>query len=97
MWLQEEDKNTRFFHKMTDAHRRRNHLSRIKINGEWFSEDAEMKTHVVRAYQGLLSATGKGQPCSNKLSFESLELSEVAALELPFSDEEVFFFFFFLS
>ena len=30
--------NMRFFHKMANAHRRRNQLSRIRINGVWCTE-----------------------------------------------------------
>ena len=32
-WLKEGDKNTRFFHRMTNAHRRRNFLQNLSING----------------------------------------------------------------
>ena len=31
--LKEGDRNTNFFHKMTNAHKRRNSLVKIKING----------------------------------------------------------------
>ena len=33
VWLKEGDRNTGFFHKMVNAHRRRNNVDRIKING----------------------------------------------------------------
>lgn len=56
MCLKEEDKNTRFFHMMADANRRRNHLFKLKINGEWFSEGVGLKELVVRAFQHLLYA-----------------------------------------
>ena len=32
IWLKEGDRNTSFFHKMTNAHRRRNQMARVKIN-----------------------------------------------------------------
>ena len=33
VWLSEGDRNTSFFHKMANAHRRRNMMFRVKING----------------------------------------------------------------
>ena len=38
VWLKEGDRNTRFFHKMANAHRRKNQIGRIRINGVWFTE-----------------------------------------------------------
>ena len=39
IWLREGDRNTGFFHRMASAHRRNNSLDRIKINGDWLSEE----------------------------------------------------------
>ena len=39
VWLKEGDRNTDFFHKMVNAHRRRNNVDRIKINGAWLTEE----------------------------------------------------------
>ncbi|RVX04070.1 hypothetical protein CK203_015497 [Vitis vinifera] len=37
-WLKEGNKNTGFFHKMTNSNRRRNCLKKIKVNGTWLLE-----------------------------------------------------------
>ena len=37
LWFKEGDKNTGFFHRITNAHRRNNSLDKIKINGVWSS------------------------------------------------------------
>ena len=41
LWLREGDRNTGYFHRMATAHRRRNSLDRIKINGVWLSEEQD--------------------------------------------------------
>ncbi|RVW39225.1 LINE-1 retrotransposable element ORF2 protein [Vitis vinifera] len=51
MWLKEGDRNTGFFHRMTNAHRRNNSLDRIKINGVWMTEEQEMREGIVSAFQ----------------------------------------------
>ena len=58
--MKEGDRNTRFFHKMANAHRRINHFSRIKINGEWLEESFGMKEQVVRAFRNGCSLQGSG-------------------------------------
>ena len=58
MWLKEGDINTSFFHKMVNAHRRRNHVDKIKINGVWFTKENEIKEEIVNAFRYLLSNPG---------------------------------------
>ena len=90
MWLKEGDRNTRFFHQMTNAHRRRNQLTRVKVNGRWFAEESEIKEEVSRAFQGPLADPGDWKPGIDGLNFERLEEMDVEGLEKPFSEEEVF-------
>ena len=52
IWLKEGDRNTRFFHQMTNAHRRRNQLTKVKVNGRWLTKESEIKKEVSRAFQG---------------------------------------------
>ena len=37
IWLNEENKNMRFFHQMTNVHRMRNQLTRVKVNERCFN------------------------------------------------------------
>lgn len=52
-------KNTRFFHKIANAHTR-NSMLRIKINGRWFNEENGLTENAVEAFQNLLSENGIG-------------------------------------
>ena len=38
LWLKEGEKNTQFFHRMANSHRRRNFIKKVRINGCWFEE-----------------------------------------------------------
>ena len=90
IWLKEGDRNTRFFHQMANAHRRRNQMNRVKVNGRWYNEEREIKEAVCRAYQGLLADPGGWKPRIDALTFERLEEGDVEGLEKPFTEEEVF-------
>ena len=73
VWLKKDDRNTGFFHKIVNAHRRKNNVDRIMINGVWLSKETEIKEGVVQAFQTLLSDSGNWRPNINGLLFERLE------------------------
>ncbi|RVW86558.1 hypothetical protein CK203_045693 [Vitis vinifera] len=70
---------------MTNTHRRRNQLTRVKVNGRWFTEESEIKEEVSRAFQGLLVDPGDWKLSIDGLVFERLEELDVEGLEKPFS------------
>ena len=72
---------------MTDTHRRRNKLNKVKVNGRWLTEESEIKEEVSRAFQGLLADPGGWKPNIDGFIFESLEELDVEGLEKPFSEE----------
>ena len=37
LWLKEGDRNTGFFYKMANSHRRRNAINKIKVNDIWLT------------------------------------------------------------
>ena len=90
LWLKEEDNNTKFFHRMANAHNRRNWLSKLKVNGCWYTEENDLKNSMVGAFQKLYSEEGVWRPCIDGLSYMRLARSEAEGLEIPFSEEEVF-------
>ena len=58
MWLKEGDRNMSFFYKMTNTHKRRNNVDKIRINGVWLLEENEIKEGVVNAFWSLQSNPG---------------------------------------
>ena len=90
LWLKEWDKNTRFFHKMANAHRMRNFLEKLSVNGVCLEMENSIKKGVAGAFQLLLFETGKWRPSMERLTFNSLSLAYSATFEVHFSKYEVF-------
>ncbi|KAJ9681633.1 hypothetical protein PVL29_017839 [Vitis rotundifolia] len=90
LWLKEGDNNTRFFHRMANAHSRRNWLSKLKVDGCWHSEQINLKNSVVGAFQKLYSEEEGWRPSIEGLSLLSINRSEAERMEIPFTEEEVF-------
>ena len=87
--MREEDRNTKFFHRMANTHRRQNMLSHVKINGVWLTEENELRDGVVTKFKSMLSFAGGWRPNLRGLPFERLETVDAASLEEPFSKQEV--------
>ena len=75
---------------MVNAHRRRNHVEKIKINGVWFTKENEIKDGIVNAFRYLLSNPGDWRPFVSGLQYETLEHMDAYVLEVFFMEEEVF-------
>ncbi|RVW92939.1 Transposon TX1 uncharacterized 149 kDa protein [Vitis vinifera] len=74
---------------MANAHKRRNRLNRIKVNGRCLTEESEIKEKIGRNFQELLTDPGEWKSSIDGLIFERLEVGDVKR-EKPFSKEEVF-------
>ncbi|RVW88076.1 Transposon TX1 uncharacterized 149 kDa protein [Vitis vinifera] len=90
VWLKEGDRNTGYFHKMANAHRRRNNVNRIKINGAWCIEENEIREGIGNAFKVLLSSSGNWRPSISGLQLGTLDQLDANTLESPFTEEEVF-------
>ncbi|RVW34362.1 Transposon TX1 uncharacterized 149 kDa protein [Vitis vinifera] len=91
LWLKEGDRNTGYFHRMANAHRRNNSLDRITINGEMLTEDQEVREGIVNAFQNLLSEEPGWRADIEGLQLKQLNSREAENLEVPFSEEEIHF------
>ena len=89
-WLKEGDMNTGFFHRMANAHRRKNCLNSICINDRKLDKEADIKEGLVDAFQKLLSAPGGWSPLFlPDLALNRIGLEEAASLEETFSENEI--------
>ena len=90
LWLREGDKNTHFFHSIANSHRRHNTIERIAVNGEVFTDPADINLKIVEFYQNLFSETGGQRPLLDNLPFSGIDEADRANLDSQFSEEEVF-------
>ena len=89
LWLKEGDKNTGFFHRMANAHRRNNSMEKIKINGRWLEKEQEVRERVVNAFQQLFSEEPAWKADIEGLNLQRLNHIEAEGLEQPFIEEEI--------
>ena len=87
--MKEGDRNIRFFHKMTNSHRRRNSIRSISINGRRFVKEPEIKEGMVGAFQSLLSASNNWCPPFPDLPFNLIGKDQAVKLEEMFTEEEI--------
>ena len=50
LWLKEGDKNTSFFHRMANSHRRRNCIKKVRVNGNWVEDEDSIKRKVAASF-----------------------------------------------
>ena len=87
--LKEGDRNTGFFHKMANSHKKSNTIERIRIGGDWLEGDEEVRTGIVNAFKVLLSDPGSWRASPEGLDFSRLEASSATKLEEPFTEAEI--------
>ena len=90
IWLKESDRNTRFFHRMANSHRRGNYIIKMKINENRVTKDSGLKHGIVDAFKSVLTDTGEWKANIDGLTFQSINEDDASKMENPFTVEEIF-------
>ena len=77
LWLKQGDKNTRFFHKMANACRRRNFMAKLRVDGVMLDGEDSIKEAITNAFQRIMAETGEWRPSIYGLVFDSLQLVDL--------------------
>ncbi|WMV58897.1 hypothetical protein MTR67_052282, partial [Solanum verrucosum] len=89
LWLKEGDKNTKFFHKMANAHRRYNNIDQLMIQGEVTQEKGKIEGEIIAYYKNLYRETHQWRHSYNNVECPMLTEEEKMSLQGRFEENEV--------
>ena len=85
IWLKKGDRNTKFFHKMSNSHKKHSEMIGLKIDGVWHMDGQDLQQGIVNIFQSLLTDPGDWRANVEGLIFSKLEDQEAVRLEKPFT------------
>lgn len=88
-WCKLGDKNTRFFHLAATTRHKKNQLTCLEVDGQILSKPIDVKLAVFNFFRNLYSHQNRPRASCSNLEFSRLKPSSSAALELPFSADEI--------
>ncbi|XP_026460621.1 uncharacterized protein LOC113361664 [Papaver somniferum] len=87
--FKEGDRNTKFSHKMANAKRRRNCITKLEVAGRDVFNQEMIKDELQQYYTNLFTATSSISPSFDNMSFKRIEAGKQTWLERPFDETEV--------
>ena len=73
---------------MENLHRRRNTISKMRINGEFITGEEELRLRIAKAFESMLANSGDWRANLIGLHFSRLSALEAENLELQFTEVE---------
>ncbi|XP_059446549.1 uncharacterized protein LOC132178109 [Corylus avellana] len=93
LWLKEGDRNTKFFHRLANSHKRNSTVAAMMVGGSRTEDPAAIQDHIVHFYKALYFEQCQGRPTSfldpSMEHLNSIEEGERLWMEKGFEEEEV--------
>ncbi|KAG5617007.1 hypothetical protein H5410_016831 [Solanum commersonii] len=89
VWFKQGDRNTSFFHKTANAHRRVNIIDKIKVRDELLTEPAEIQKEITEYYEKLYAETEDWRPDLEMIGCPTIDKDDTNQLMAPFKAQEI--------
>ena len=88
--IKEGDRNTKFFHRMANSHRRFNSIDKLKVDGVMSFDQGSIAECITHFYRRLYSKNEVHSPVLDDVQFGRIFEEEALWLDRHFEEDEVF-------
>ena len=88
-WLQEGDKNTKFFHLVASSRKRANHIAKLTIHDKVVDKPGDIQEAITSHFESLFNKHQATQVKDLNCNLKMLNENSATLLECPFSEVEV--------
>ena len=89
LWLQEGDKNSKFYHRLANSHRIANSIAKLSIDGNMFYNQDDIRDHIASFYEHLYKETDYSRPLLDGIQFSTILNEDAMWLEHTFDENEI--------
>ncbi|KAK1258442.1 hypothetical protein QJS04_geneDACA006646 [Acorus gramineus] len=90
LWLKAGDNNTKFFHQAASQRRRVNHIAKIQIGDSVWEEPEDIRSNLTSHFKRSFRKRRGWKPGWEDPELPCLSLEQLALLEAPFGEIEIF-------